>query len=66
MRDRCEPRVLRSPRSALPILDLPKGAKDGDAARRAASTLLSAILPAPQRMLLELAASGERVLGYAA
>jgi protease-4 len=58
-RDRLEPRVMRAPRKALPILEPPS---DSEGARRAASAMLSSLLPAPERMMMELTATGERVL----
>ena len=59
VRDELEPRVSRAPRAALPILQPPS---DGEAGRRAASALLSALLPGTDRVIVELAASGDRVL----
>ncbi len=59
IRDALEPQVIRAPRSALPILRPPT---EGEAGRRAASALLSALLPMPDRIVVELAATGDRVL----
>ena len=59
IRDALEPQVIRAPRNALPILRPPT---EGEAGRRAASALLSAVLPPPERILVELAAMGDRVL----
>jgi protease-4 len=58
-RARLEPRVVRAPRRALPLLTPPL---EGEGGRRAASALLSALLPMPERAMVELAATGERVL----
>jgi len=59
VRDECEPRVLRAPRRALPIMEPPA---EGEAGRRAASALLGALLPGPESVIVELAATGDRVL----
>jgi protease-4 len=59
LRDAVEPHVVRAPRRALPIMQPPT---EGEAGRRAASALLSALLPMPERALFELGTSGERVL----
>jgi protease-4 len=59
VREAAEPHVMRAPRRELPILAPPS---DGEAGRRAASALLSAILPTPERIIVELAATGDRVL----
>jgi protease-4 len=59
VRAEVEPHVMRAPRRALPILSPPS---DGEAGRRAASALLAALLPAPDRIVVELAATGDRVL----
>ncbi len=59
LRDRVEAHVLRTPRRALPIMEPPT---EGEAGRRAASAMLASFLPMPERIMLELAASGERVL----
>ncbi|MBX3186172.1 MAG: signal peptide peptidase SppA [Labilithrix sp.] len=59
VRDRCEPVVMRPRRQPIPILEVPA---EGEGARRAASALLAALLPAPERILVQLAATGERVL----
>jgi protease IV len=59
IRDALEPHVIRAPRNALPIMQPPT---EGEAGRRAASALLSALLPTPQRIIVELSASGDRVL----
>jgi protease-4 len=58
-RARLEPRVVRSPRRALPLLAPPL---EGEGGRRAASALLASLLPMPERAMVELAATGERVL----
>jgi protease IV len=58
-RDRLEPHVLRAPRHPLPIMEPPT---DGEAGRRAATAMLASLLPMPERMMVELAGSGERVL----
>lgn len=57
VRDRAEPAIPRPPRRELPLLDPP-----GGPARRAAALVLEAILPAPERAFVMLAATGERVL----
>lgn len=59
VRDDAEPHVVRAPRRALPILETPS---EGEAGRRAASALLASILPMPERVIVELAATGDRVL----
>ena len=59
LRDAVEPQVIRSPRHALPIMQPPT---EGEAGRRAASMLLSSFLPMPERVMMELAATGDRVL----
>jgi protease-4 len=59
LRDDVEPHVIRAPRRALPIMQPPT---EGEAGRRAASALLGALLPTSERVLVELAASGDRVL----
>jgi protease IV len=53
--------VARSPRRALPTLAPPA---DGEAGRRALSAIAHALLPPRERALVELAASGERVLAF--
>ena len=58
-RERLEAHVLRTPRHPLSIMEPPN---EGEAGRRAASALLSSILPLPERIFVQLAASGERVL----
>jgi protease-4 len=58
-REKIEPQVLRAPRNPLPIMRQPT---EGEAGRRAASALLSALLPMPERVIVELAATGDRVL----
>ena len=58
-RARLEAHVMRSPRHALSIMEPPN---EGEAGRRAASALLTSILPLPERIFVQLAASGERVL----
>lgn len=59
LRERVEPHVMRAPRRPIPILQPPG---DGEEGRRAASSLLAAILPEPERIVVELVARGERVL----
>jgi protease-4 len=59
LRGRVSPRILRAPRQPLPILEPPA---DGEAGRRAASAMLASLLPAPERIIVQLAVSGERVL----
>jgi len=59
VRDRAEPHVIRSPRRGISILEPPT---EGEAGRRAASAMLSALLPTPERLIVELAATGDRVL----
>ena len=59
VREDCEPHVFRAPRRALPIMEPPA---EGEAGRRAASALLSALLPSSERVIVELAATGDRVL----
>ena len=59
VRDRVVVQMAKTPRQHQEVLDLPK--KD-DAARKAAGALLSALLPARERIAVELTASGERVL----
>jgi protease-4 len=59
VRARLEPRVVRAPRRALPLLATPL---EGEGGRRAASALLASLLPMPERAMVELAATGERVL----
>jgi protease-4 len=59
VREAAEPHLMRAPRHPLPILAPPS---EGEAGRRAASALLSALLPAPERIIVELAATGDRVL----
>jgi protease-4 len=59
IREHVEPHVVRAPRRAIPIMHPPT---DGEAGRRAASALLSALLPMPERTIVELAATGDRVL----
>ncbi len=58
-RPRLEAKVMRTPRHPLAIMEPPS---EGEAGRKAASALLSSILPMPERLLVQLAASGERVL----
>jgi protease-4 len=60
LRDRLEVRMARTPRHHQDVPDLPE--KKEEAARKAAGALLSALLPARERIVVELAASGERVL----
>lgn len=59
IREQAEPHVLRAPRRAIPIMHPPT---DGEAGRRAASALLSALLPSSERIIVELASTGDRVL----
>jgi protease-4 len=59
VRNVVEPHVVRPPRRPLPIMDPPS---EGEAGRRAASAMLAALLPAPERVVVELAATGDRVL----
>lgn len=59
VRDDAEPHVIRAPRRALPLMEPPS---EGEAGRRAASAMLSALLPTPERLIVELAATGDRVL----
>jgi protease-4 len=59
LRDVVEPHVVRAPRRALPIMRPPT---EGEAGRRAASALLSALLPTPECVMVELAGAGDRVL----
>jgi len=59
IRDALQPHVIRAPRNALPIMQPPT---EGEAGRRAASALLSALLPTQERVIVELAATGDRVL----
>jgi protease-4 len=59
LRDQAEPHVVRSPRRALPLMEPPV---EGEAGRRAASAILAALLPMPERVVVELAANGDRVL----
>ena len=59
VRDRVEPRVVRLPRRPVPLLDPPT---EGEAGRRAAWAILSALVPDGERALAMLAATGERVL----
>ncbi|MDF2695431.1 MAG: Protease, partial [Labilithrix sp.] len=62
VRDRVEVRMAKTPRHPLPPMEPPE---QGQAARKAASALLAAILPPRERIAIELAASGERVLTLA-
>lgn len=59
IRDEAEPHVIRARRHPLPIMSPPT---EGEAGRRAASALLAALLPMPERVIVELAATGDRVL----
>ncbi len=59
IRDRVEVQMAKTPRHHQRVLDLPK--KD-EAARSAARALLTALLPSRDRILLELAASGEPIV----
>lgn len=54
-----EPHVVRAPRRRIPVLHPPA---EGEAGRRVVSELLAALVPDPERVLLQLAATGERVL----
>lgn len=56
---RAEPEVMKVPRRPVPLLDPPS---TGEAGRKAAHALLGALLPAPERAMVLLAATGERVL----
>jgi len=60
VRERVEVQMTKTPRHHQDVPDLP--AKKEEAARRAAGALLAALLPAHERTVVELAASGERVL----
>ena len=59
VREDAEPHMIRAPRHALPLMHPPT---DGEAGRRAASAILAAVLPTPERLIVELAARGDRVL----
>ena len=59
IRPHVEPRVIRSPRHPMPLMAVPA---DGESGRRAASALLATFLPMPERVIVELAATGDRVL----
>lgn len=59
VREAAEPFVVRAPREPLPLMHPPADLEGG---RRAASAILAAVLPTPERLIVELAASGERVL----
>jgi protease IV len=59
LRDDSEPHVVRAPRHPVPLMEQPSG---GEAGRRAASALLAALLPTSDRLIVELAATGDRVL----
>lgn len=59
IREEVEPHVLRPRRHPFPIMEPPA---EGEAGRRAASALLAALLPMPERVIVELAATGDRVL----
>ena len=59
VRDRVEVRLAKTPRHHQDVPELPK--RDA-AARRAATAMLAALLPARDRMLVELAATGESIL----
>jgi protease-4 len=59
IREAAEPHVVRAPRRPIPIMGPPT---EGEAGRRAASAILAAFLPTPERIIVELAATGERVL----
>ncbi|HEY8074067.1 MAG TPA: signal peptide peptidase SppA, partial [Labilithrix sp.] len=54
-----EPQTMRQPRRPVPLPDAPT---EGEAGRRAAAELLTALLPDRDRALALLAASGERIL----
>jgi protease-4 len=62
IRDRVEVVIARTPRGPVPPLDPPR---KEDAARKAATAMLSSLLPDRERRLIELAATGERVLALA-
>jgi protease-4 len=57
--ERAVVRVAKPPRNPLPV---PAPAKKDDGRRKVAQAILAAVLPARERMVMELAASGERVL----
>ncbi len=59
VRDAAEPFLMRAPRDALPLM-VPSAERE--AGRQTLSTLLAAILPAPERVIAELTAHGDRVL----
>lgn len=58
IRDRAEPRMVRTPMRPMPLLDPPA---DGEAGKRAALAVAAALVPDRERVLLEIALSGERV-----
>lgn len=60
IRDRVEVHLAKTPRHHQDVLDVP--GKKEEAARKAASALLAALLPARDRIAVELASSGERIL----
>lgn len=57
VRDRVVVGLAKTPRQHVPVLDPPE-----DAGKKAARSMLQALLPEHDRMLFELLASGERVL----
>lgn len=66
VRDRLEVVLVRTPRNAVPFPPLPKdGDERGDDEKKKRTllySLVTSLLPARDRMLLDLAATGERVL----
>lgn len=62
VRDRVEVVLARTPRASVPTPELPE---ERDAGRKAARAILAALLPARERILIELAANGERVWAIA-
>jgi protease-4 len=58
VRDRAQVQVMRLPRRPIPPLDPPQAAP----ARSVVMAMLEALLPAPERALVMLGATGERVL----
>ena len=59
VRDDATPHVIRVPRHPLPLMRPPT---EGEAGRRAASAILASLLPMSERVIVELAATGDRVL----
>ncbi|HVJ91988.1 MAG TPA: signal peptide peptidase SppA [Labilithrix sp.] len=62
IRDRAVVKLARTPRQPLAV---PTPPKDKEAARHAAAALFTALLPPRERVLVELALAGERVLAMA-